>query len=100
MIAKYPGTCRYCGKAAKAGHDRYDIESKSSYHSDCKEAAENAPPGPAAFTFAEDLGFIQYDPAMGADGLLRRMSRPYRGPTTGRTESKTRRGSNTGLFEE
>lgn len=100
MISKYNGTCVYCGKPTKAGVDHYDIENKRGYHSACEERQENAPPSAAAFSLAEDLGFIRYDPAMGADGLLRRMSRPDRGASTGRTDAKTHRGSNADLFEE
>ena len=90
MIAKYPGKCRYCQSPIMIKRDEYDIESKTSYHIECKEDQDNAPPSSADYRRAEALGFIHYDPSIPADGLLLRMLVPDRGAAAGRTESPTR----------
>ena len=83
MIAKYPGKCRYCGSPVMIGRDEYDIETKTSYHLECREEEDNAPPSPADYRRAEALGFIHYDPSVPADGFLLRMLIPDRGSATG-----------------
>ena len=90
MIAKYPGKCRYCQSPIMIKRDEYDIETKTSYHLECKDEEETRPPDPADYRLADALGFIHYDPSLRADGLLLRMLIPDRGAATGRTEPPTR----------
>jgi hypothetical protein len=54
MISKFDGRCFICGKPTKAGKDMYDLDTRQSYHAECKE---NQPPGPEAYALAERLGF-------------------------------------------
>lgn len=57
MISKYPGLCRYCKKPTLAEKDHYDLESKTGYHSQCQEDAENAPASKEQYELAERLGY-------------------------------------------
>ena len=90
MIAKYPSKCRYCGNPIQVRRDEYDIETKSSYHLECREEEDSAPPSSADHRRAEALGFICFDPNLRADGLLLRMLIPDRGAATGGTKPPTR----------
>lgn len=85
MISKYGGICRYCKLPTKAGQDQYDLDTKTGYHDLCKEADETTI-DPSAYILAERLGYIHYDPAGEAAGLLRRMLPRDRGGSAGRNE--------------
>ncbi len=60
VISKYNGTCHFCKQATKAGTDTYDLDSKISYHEDCKEEFENQPPSREQFELAAALGYTQF----------------------------------------
>lgn len=54
MISRYDGTCCFCGKKTLANVDEYDLDSKKSFHVECRD---NQPPGPESFKLADELGF-------------------------------------------
>lgn len=60
MIAKFPGRCMFCKKPIVVGVDTYDVEIKKAFHETCKE---NQPPGPEAYTLADELGFVSHNDA-------------------------------------
>lgn len=86
MISKYNGTCCYCHEPTRANVDEYEIETKASYHAECRE---NQPPGPEDYALADRLGFIKFDPEMGSGGLLRCMSGTDRGAPAGRSDASS-----------
>jgi hypothetical protein len=61
MISRYSGTCSICNKPTKAGQDIYDVESKESYHEDCRE---NQQPGPELYALAQRLHFMSHDASL------------------------------------
>ncbi|HTK86997.1 MAG TPA: hypothetical protein VL329_04660, partial [Nitrospiraceae bacterium] len=75
--------------------DEYDIDSKTSCHIECQEAQ---PPTGEQFRLAEELGFIQFDPDLPADGLLRSMRPAVRGVAAGRPEPSPRPQQNGTVF--
>lgn len=107
MIAKYPGTCMFCRKPIAVGVDTYDLEIKKSYHEACKE---NQPPGPEAYTLADQLGFVPHDEAsiraavadwhVRADWLLRNLPHADRGNSAGRLSAETSTRRQPDLFGE
>jgi hypothetical protein len=70
MIAKYPGKCRYCKKPIEVGRDEYEVETKTSFHPECRDSQS---PEASAFTLATDLGFIEFSQDQPSTGLLDRM---------------------------
>ena len=56
MISKYKGTCYVCGGPTKPG-DRYDVDTRLSFHDACISAAHAALPDGDAYELAERLGF-------------------------------------------
>ncbi len=100
MISKFNGTCRYCKRATLAGRDHYDLDTKTGYHAHCEEAAESAPPGPAAFRLASDLGFIGPGEAVPGSWKVWDMSPLDRSPAAGRTRGETRERPEPTLFGE
>lgn len=60
MIAKYAGTCTYCGKPTKPG-DEYDSDTKKSFHVECEE---NQPPTAEQLALSQRLHFMSFDAAM------------------------------------
>jgi hypothetical protein len=66
MISKFDGRCCFCGRDTRAGVDTYDLETKKSYHEECREM-EASKPDPEAFKLADRLGF---EPASKTKGLF------------------------------
>jgi hypothetical protein len=96
VIAKFPGFCMFCKKPIEPGKDIYDVSIKQSYHETC---LENRPPGPEAFALADRLGFIEWNPDLPADGLLRSMCPGNRVAPAGRPPNTAHRNENTSLFD-
>lgn len=69
MICKYNGTCSICGKPTKAGKDIYDLETKESYHEDCRSRRDLFSASEAE-ELADQLGFIRRDEPIRTDWFL------------------------------
>lgn len=102
MIAKFNGSCSICSQVVTKGTEcRYDGDTKTVQHWKCfDEQTDNPKPSPEAFALTDRLGFIEYRPDMGADGLLRKMSKATNGATAGRPGTQAHRGPHATLFGE
>jgi hypothetical protein len=88
ITARFPKACASCGKPVFEGHEaRYEDSTKKIWHPACAPAEQAELPDGRAEQLADKLGFIHYDQSMGADGLLRRMSRRTGIPAAWREES-------------
>ena len=91
MISKFPGRCKGCNQPYAEGDDIHWTKETGAH---CWDCIDNPKPSADQFDLAQRLGFIEYDPQMGSDGILRRMLPLDRSAATGRVESQTR-----GLFD-
>ena len=57
MISKYNGTCVFCKNPTTANVDQYDMDTKKSYHEDCRDRYEQTTGREEANVLADRLGF-------------------------------------------